>query len=155
MSLVTKILNTPKVKSWIEDEANAWIVEGVTRFLSKNPYWYYWINWILIGLSGMSTVLFYMSQYGIVLPTIIIHGHTIVLSVLATKAAILIPAAIRFGTQFAVKEKTIDVTTDGSVIQDATAATRPYTAIVEQKTIAKIEANKVVDLGKATANATP
>ena len=145
-ALVTKILSSPKVKAWIEDEANAWAVEFVTRFLSANPAWYKPINIALSIIAAIGTVL-----------SVLVANNVFTGTGAIVAAAIITGIGYigRFFTQFATKEKTIGVTADGSVIQEATAATRPYTAIVEQKTVATIEANKVILQGKAKTEANP
>lgn len=128
-AIVTKILNSPKVKGWIEDEANAWAVEFITRFLSANPAWYKPINIALSIIAAIGTVLS------------VLVANNVFTGIYAIVAATIITAIGfigRFFTQFATKEKTIGVTPDGAVIQEATAATRPYTAIVEAKTVAAI-----------------
>lgn len=144
--LVTKILSSPKVKSWIEDEANAWAVEFITRFLSANPAWYKPINITLSIIAAIGTVLSVLVANNVFTGTASIVVATIITA---------IGFIGRFFTQFATKEKTIGVTTDGAVIQEATAATRPYTAIVEQKTVAKITANAMIDQGKAITESKP
>lgn len=136
--IVTKILCNPTIQRWAEDKGKAWCIETITRFLSANPQYYYIVNWVLIVLTGISSMLYYMSTLGIVLPPITVFHHVISLSFLATKAAIFIPAAIRFGTQFSTKENTIGVTDQGHPIQISAAATRPYTAIIQAEKIALI-----------------
>jgi hypothetical protein len=146
MSIVTKILSNPKVKAWIEDEANAWAVEFITRFLSANPAWYKPINIVLGVIAAVGTTL------SILVASNVFTGTTaIVVATIITTIGYI----GRFSTQFATKEKTIGVTADGSVIQEATAATRPYTAIVEQKKVEQIQANAVILNGKSASESKP
>lgn len=119
-----------------------WVVEAGKRLLSKNPVWYKPLNIILASLTGIGATLNYLVAQNVDFGKLTPYIGT---------AAIYIPIAIGFGAKFAMKDLPVITNEDNLLLPPTTdPAIKPYTALIEQK---KIEANSVVSLGKAGAEA--
>lgn len=142
-SLVTNILCNPTIQKAVEKKGIAFLVEFITRFLSKNPTFFNVINWISLGVATLTGLPQTLISYGIAVPSW--------LAIFENHFALVASIVVLVIGQLPVQPKVVGISdiTDKPLKQPADA-TRPFTAISET-----IQANKVVSVGKAAAQAKP
>jgi hypothetical protein len=142
-NLVTKILCNPTIQKAVEKRGIAFLVEFITRFLSKNPAFFNVINWVSFGIATLTGLPETLVSYGIAVPSW--------LAIFENHFALVASVIVLIIGQLPVQPKVVGISdiTDKPLKQPADA-TRPFTAISET-----IQANKVVTMGKGAANANP